>query len=202
MPKVKIARKSTWQDMTAMCDVAFLLLTFFILTSNITKKEPAQITTPGSVSESKVAEINVMMILIDKDGKVFFGIDKQKERIEMLRNMGKKYNKKFTPQEENQFAFISNFGVPIERMEQFLKLDPSQRDLKENAVGIPCDSINNQFKNWVKSALDVNPKLQIAIKGDRATQYKVIKQVMGTLQDLRQNRYSLLTGLEEVAEDF
>ncbi|MEY4291989.1 MAG: hypothetical protein RIQ61_366, partial [Bacteroidota bacterium] len=31
MPKVKIPRKSTVVDMTAMCDVAFLLLTFFML---------------------------------------------------------------------------------------------------------------------------------------------------------------------------
>ena len=38
MPKVKIPRKSTAVDMTAMCDVAFLLLTFFMLTSNFTKK--------------------------------------------------------------------------------------------------------------------------------------------------------------------
>ena len=96
MPKVKIPRKSTWQDMTAMCDVAFLLLTFFILTSNFQNKEPVQISTPSSISEIKIPERDIMMILIDKDGKVFFGIDGQDKREEMLREMGKIYNNKRT----------------------------------------------------------------------------------------------------------
>ena len=85
MPKVKIPRKSTVQDMAPMCDMAFLLLNFFILTSNFTQKEPAIIDTPKSISEIKIPETNVMKILVDDKGKVFWGIDKQADRIEVLR---------------------------------------------------------------------------------------------------------------------
>ena len=40
MPKVKVPRKSTNIDMTAMCDVSFLLLTFFMLTTKFKADEP------------------------------------------------------------------------------------------------------------------------------------------------------------------
>ena len=88
MPKVKVKRKSTWVDMTAMCDVAFLLLTFFMLTSNFTTKEPIQVDTPSSISEIKIPEVNIMKIVVDKGGKVFFGIDGQEKRVSLLEKIG------------------------------------------------------------------------------------------------------------------
>ena len=88
MPKVKIKRKSTAIDMTAMCDVAFLLLTFFMLTSNFTQKEPVAVDTPSSISEIKIPDRNIMLILVDPTGKVFFGIDGQENRIQLLTKMG------------------------------------------------------------------------------------------------------------------
>ena len=65
MPKVKVQRKSTAIDMTAMTDVAFLLLTFFMLTSNFTVKEPAQVSPPSSISEIKIPETDIFTILVD-----------------------------------------------------------------------------------------------------------------------------------------
>lgn len=96
------------------------------------------------------------------------------------------------------FSVIGSFGVPIEKMKAFLAMRPEDRDSKENAIGIPIDSTNNQFKNWVKVAKVVNPQLTIAIKGDQGCSYKVMKNVIGTLQDLRENRFNLITALEEV----
>ena len=199
MPKVKVPRKSTTVDMTAMCDVAFLLLTFFMLTSNFVSKEPIVVAVPSSISEIKIPERDIVTVLIDKDGKVFFGLDAQSDRLEVLENVGKAYSISFTEKELNEFSKIGMSGVPIEKMKAYLALEPEQRDTKEAAIGIPTDSLNNQFKVWIKTARQVNRELRLAIKSDSQTPYKVIKDVMGTLQDVNENRYNLITSLEQVS---
>lgn len=200
MPKVKIPRKSTVIDMTAMCDVAFLLLTFFMLTSNFTQKEATLVNTPSSISEIKIPERNIILILVDAKGKVFFGIDGQDNRISLLEKMGKIYNITFSQQELKEFSLINSFGVPMNGMKSFLALKPDERDNPVNATGIPCDSLDNQFRNWVSSARSISAEYRIAIKADQATAYPVIKKLMGTLQDLKENRYNLITSLETAAD--
>jgi biopolymer transport protein ExbD len=199
MPKVKVPRKSTTVDMTAMCDVAFLLLTFFMLTSNFVAKEPIVVAVPSSISEIKIPERDIVTVLIDKEGKVFFGLDAQKDRVEVLDNVGKAYSISFSEKELAEFGKIGMSGVPIEKMKAYLALSQEQRDSKEAAIGIPADSLNNQFKVWMKTARQVNRNLRLAIKSDQETPYKVIKDVMGTLQDIDENRYNLITSLEQVS---
>ena len=197
MPKVKVPRKSTTVDMTAMCDVAFLLLTFFMLTSNFVAKEPITVAVPASVSEIKIAESDIITILIDAQGKVFMGLDAQPDRKELLRKLGEAYGKEFTEKELTEFSKIGMSGVPMNQMKGFLALPSEKRDSKEAAIGIPTDSLNNEFKEWIRNAKLVNRDLKIAIKADKKTSYKVIKDVMGTLQDLKENRYNLITSLSE-----
>ena len=201
MPKVKINRKSTVIDMTAMCDVAFLLLTFFMLTSNFTRKEATAVNTPTSISEIKIPERNIMLILVDAKGKVFFGIDGQDNRIALLQKMGSTYNITFNENELKEFSLINSFGIPMDRMKSFLTLKPEEREDPGNATGIPCDSTDNQFRYWVSAARSISADYRIAIKADQATAYPVIKKLMGSLQDLKENRYNLITSLES-AEDF
>lgn len=199
MPKVKVPRKSTAVDMTAMCDVAFLLLTFFMLTSNFVAKEPIVVAIPSSVAEIKIPERDIVTVLIDKDGKVFFGLDTQQDRKEVLDNVGKAYSITFSEKELVEFSKIGMSGVPIQQMKAFLALPTDQRDSKEAAIGIPTDSLNNQFKVWIKTARQVNSKLRLAIKADQETPYKVVKGVMTTLQDINENRYNLITSLKQVS---
>jgi len=201
MPKVKVPRKSTTVDMTAMCDVAFLLLTFFMLTSNFVAKEPIVIAIPSSVAEIKIPERDIATVLIDKDGKVFFGLDTQQDRKELLDVLGKSYNitPAFTEKELTEFSKISMSGVPMEKMRAFLAMKPEERDSKDAALGIPVDSLNNQFKEWMKNSRKINPKLRLAIKADQQTPYKVIKGVMFTLQDINENRYNLITSLKQTS---
>lgn len=197
MPKVKIPRKSTWQDMTAMCDVAFLLLTFFMLTSNFTAQEPVLVATPSSISEIKIPETNIARILVDPTGKIFFSLDGQDNRIDLLKKMGEKYNITFTDKELAEFSTVNSCGVPIALMKNFLALKPEDRNKTENLVGIPADSTDNQLRFWIGYSRQVNPKIVIAIKADQTTPYPVVKKVFGTLQDLKENRFNLITALEE-----
>lgn len=197
MPKVKVARKSTWVDMTAMCDVAFLLLTFFILTSNFIQKELVQVVTPKSISEIKVPETNVLNILIGSDGKVVIGIDNEKNRKALLDEVASAYGLTFTKKQKDNFGLTNTFGVPVNVLGQAMDMNPEARYKPENVLGIPADSTNNQFKVWVKNARKVNPQINIVIKADKDTPYKKIKAVLSTLQDLNENKYQLITGMEE-----
>jgi biopolymer transport protein ExbD len=201
MPKVKVKRKSTLIDMTAMSDVTVLLLTFFMLTSTFIKQEPVQVVTPASVSELKVNEINALQILVDKDGKIFLSLDKQEDRMAVLQKVGESYGINFTPQDIDKFRLLNAFGTPINQMQRFLELEQSEQDAFMMASGgIPIDSINNQFKIWVKSARSQNRDLQIAIKADGATPYPEIKKVMSSLQDIDENKFNLITSLKTIKD--
>ena len=154
MAKVKVKRKSTFIDMTAMSDVTVLLLTFFMLTSTFIQKEPVTVTTPGSVSEIKIPESDILQILVDPQGKVFMTLDKQEDRVEVLKKVGEEYGITFTPEEINKFRLANSFGVPISQMKAFLALSEDEQDATLKELGIPTDSTDNQFKVWVKSARD------------------------------------------------
>ena len=200
MGKAKIKRKSTFIDMTAMSDVTVLLLTFFMLTSTFIKKEPVQVMTPASVSDIKIPETDILQILVDSSGKIFMSLDKQPDMAAVLDKMGEEYGIEFTPEQERKFAIASTFGVPIQSMSNFLNLSLEDQDKALKSMGIPCDSMDNQFKSWVRHARVVNPDLRIAIKADADTPYSVIKNVMNSLQDLRENRYNLITALKSSTE--
>ena len=200
MGRAKIKKKSTFIDMTAMSDVTVLLLTFFMLTSTFVKKEPVQVFTPASVSEIKIPETNILQILVDPQGKIFMSIDKQPDMKAVLEKMGEEYGVDFTPEQEKKFVTASTFGVPMRSMQKFLDLPTEQQDKLLKNEGIPCDSTDNQFKSWVRNARQVNPDLRIAIKADASTPYAVIKNVMSSLQDLRENRYNLITSLKTTSD--
>ena len=74
MGKVKIKKKETRIDMTAMSDVTVLLLTFFMLTSTFLQKEPVTVITPPSVSEDKVPDANLLSVLVSPEGKVYLEV--------------------------------------------------------------------------------------------------------------------------------
>lgn len=201
MTRVKVKKKSTFIDMTAMSDVTVLLLTFFMLTSTFVKKEPVQVYTPASVSEIKIPDTNILQILVDSKGKIFMSLDKQPDLRAVLQRMGEEYGVKFSAEQEKKFSVASTFGVPIASMPEYLNLPSDKQDEVLKNEGIPCDSTDNQFKSWVKNAKEINPDLRIAIKADSKTPYAVIKKIMNSLQDIRENRYNLITNLKTTSEE-
>ena len=184
-----------------MSDVPVLLLTFFILTASFVKKEPVQLVTPSSVSEIKIPETNLLSILVDTHGKIFMSLDKQDDMATTLEALGEEYGVTFTPPAVKKFSLFQTFGVPMKNLKSFLALSGEEQDKVLKNQGIPCDSIDNQFKAWVRHARIANPDLRIAIKAELQTTYKVIKKVMNSLQDLKDNRYNLITSLKTSAED-
>jgi len=156
MGKVKIKRKSTLIDMTAMSDVTVLLLTFFMLTSTFLSKEPATVITPSSVSEVKVKNSNVAQILISPEGGVFVSVlgeadpDLPEEnkaagiykgswssdtiRYELVKQAVADY-KKFSGKDPGlteldylKFAKLGYFGVPMSQLKEFLNSKQADQD--------------------------------------------------------------------------
>ena len=188
--------------MTPMSDVMVILLTFFMLTTTFIQKEPVQVVNPASVSDIKIPETNVLQILVDKSGKIFLSLDKQEDRMAVLQKVGEAYGVTFTNEQIQKFKLINSFGVPIAQMPAFLDLPTEQQDATLRNYGVPIDSTDNQFKVWVQEARKQNGKgLIIAIKADASTPYPIIRQVMSSLQDLRENRYNLITSLKTIKTD-
>lgn len=207
MGKVKMSKKSTSIDMTAMCDVAFLLLTFFILTATAKTPEPLPVETPSSTVQTKLPETGLVTITIGKsDGQnqVFIGMKDRDIRTGALEYMSEKYGVTFTDQEKAQFELVEEFGVPIQDLKGLLALSASDRAKKGVQSGIPLDSIGEnkqQLQDWIqyarKANIDrgANKELDFAIKGDAKEEYPQIKQVMDILQDQKINSFNLVTGL-------
>ena len=201
MGRFQVKKQDTFIDMTPMSDVMVLLLTFFMLTSTFIKPEPIKVNTPGSVSEIKVPDKNVLTILIEKTGRIFMSFDKKGDALTTLDGICEKYSLSLSRQEKSEFGQLPAFGLPIQNIPALLKLPEDSREAamsNESNKGIPCDSLDNQFKDWVLCAKEVNPDLRISIKADATTPYKVIKQVMTSLQDIKENRYNLITTLKKV----
>lgn len=199
MGRFKIKKQDVYIDMTAMSDVTVLLLTFFMLTSTFIKPEPVKVNTPGSVSDIKIPESNIITILIESNGRVFLSMDKKGDLMSVLDQMQDKYGVSFNSAEKMAFGLSPAFGVPMAQMKAFLDLPEEEQTayLKSSAnPGVPCDSLHNEFKDWIKCARDVNPDLRIAIKADAKSPYKIIKNVMNSLQDIKENRYNLITSLK------
>ena len=194
----KGGKKSTSIDMTAMCDVSFLLLTFFILTATAKAPEVLPVDTPQSTVQTKLPTDNLATITIGK-GKVFFDLKGREVRKKTLELMGQKYEMEFSDDDTNKFALMESFGVPLQNLKQILDMKASDR-AKAGQPGIPKDSLDNQLKEWLlnsrRANIDINNKeLEIAIKGDAKEEYATIKQVMDILQEQKINNFSLVTGL-------
>lgn len=211
MPKFKVKRGSTWVDMTAMCDVSFLLLTFFILTAKFRPAEIVPITTPTSRAENAVAE-DMVTFSIDKDGKAYMAIGKPERKTQIIEKLVALSQNKYGNIDENTqklFTRLELVGVPIQQLPQAVKR--STAELTEMRVagqlsGIPMDSTNNQLGDWVQAVRYVyaetdklsNPP--VAIKGDRASNIKGIKRLIEIFKEKDVYKYKLVTSLENKVE--
>ena len=202
MGRFKVKKQDTFIDMTPMSDVMVLLLTFFMLTATFVKEEPIKVNTPGSVSEVKIPENNLLTIFIEKNGKVFMTMDSPASLRKLANAMNEKGSLNLNAQQVETFAQAPTFGTPLNTIAGWLETDNRNELLiKSQEAGIPCDSLNNELKTWVSTASEAcGEGMGIAIKADKSTSYAVIKKVMDTLRDIDEARYKLITSLKGVEE--
>ncbi|MBN1200154.1 MAG: biopolymer transporter ExbD [Bacteroidales bacterium] len=197
MPKIKPPVKTPRIDMTPMVDLFSLLLIFFVLTASFRPTEAAMIDSPNSVSEKQAPDFNLMTIFIDKEGKVFFNVDNGQDsttkfREQILRKMAERYEMTFTEDEYDLFGRLSSFGMPLKDLKGWINAENSEERDKLN-VGIPYDSTDNQLGYWILYSRIVNPRAEVAIKGDADANYMDVKKIMDMLQDNKVNKFNLIT---------
>ena len=218
MAKIKMPKSNPSLDMTPMVDLAFLLVTFFMLTATSRVTEPVIVDTPSSISDKLLPE-NVMLISIDEKGRPFYNINNADVRQQTLERMGQQYKIKFTDAEKKRFAGMTSFGVPMAQLKEYINMDDPQRILVKSP-GIPHDSLNNELGDWVQfgrieaakqaktqkeRAENLNREfkyepLRFAIKADGKSNYISVKEIIKVFTDKDIYRFNLITDLEQPSE--
>lgn len=203
MPKVKVPRKSTNIDMTAMCDVAFLLLSFFILTTSFKPDEALSVQTPKSVSTKPVDDKNVVLITMDKEGKIYFSVSDKNpnekeaviDAVDELKSLG------LTAAEKAAFKKGGSFvGVPFGMLKSYLQLSPEQMK-SYKAPGIPVtDTLNNELVIWMRAANTAfaGDKMALMVKGDNEAKYPSFKGVIDAFKKNEIFKFQMITDPENV----
>lgn len=209
MPKIKMPRSSPALDMTPMVDLAFLLVTFFMLTAQFRPEEAVAVDTPSSMSELPIPTENLMTIIVDSSGRVFWDFTDKKVRAEVIKDMASRYKLTFDQEQLTRFVNLNAIGQPMAKMAAYLDLNsPTERKgLDKESNGIPYDGPNSELENWIQSTQNIfssapgsngkNPL--VALKGDGNVNYSVMNKVIKIFQGptIKINRFKMITDLEE-----
>ncbi len=204
-------------DMTPMVDLAFLLVTFFMLTASFRMAEPVTVDPPSSIGEVALPD-NHILVTIDDKGRAFFGISNSTAKMAALREMATKYQVPFTEEQIVKFSGLPSFGVDIKDLPRYIDTKEDDRKNFQGQKGVPLDTItpNNQLKDWIaiggKYAVQTfndakaeaaasnqefkAEKPRYAIKCDASTKYMYVKDVVRNFTDLKIYQFNLITSLE------
>lgn len=210
MPSVKIPRKSTATDMTPFVDIAFLILSFFIMATKFKPAEPVPVTTPNSVSSDILKEENSMLITIDKDSRVFvkFNIVKgdkeavQQKYLQIIEGLNGARGLGLTTAQKQNFQKTNAIGVPLNALGGLLKI-PADQQGNVKQPGIPVlDTLNNELIWWVGAAKTAfaNQKLMYLLKGDNVSKFPTFEAVINALRRNEVFKYNLVTSQEQAPE--
>lgn len=206
-------------DMTPMVDLAFLLVTFFMLTASFRMAEPVTVDPPSSIGQVTLPD-NHIMVTIDGKGRVFFGISNSTAKMNALRSMSQKYGVAFTEEQIKKFSGLPSIGVDIKDLPKYINCSENERTNFQPQKGIPNDTLKNpQLKDWISFAgkeavmayneakekaeaagQDLKAeKPRYAIKCDGSTKYILVKDAIKTFTDLKIYQFNLITSLEGTA---
>jgi len=164
--------------MTAMCDVAFLLLSFFILATKTKPPEAVAVVTPTSVA-TKIAKEEAILVTLTKEGKVYLMLGDKAKKEAILEDINTTKALGLSPAELTKLRKMEFFGMPFNKMKGMLQLaepmEPKRMD------GIPIgDSLNNELTDWIGAVVrsyagENMENLNLLVKGDNESKYPSFK---------------------------
>jgi biopolymer transport protein ExbD len=201
MPSVKIPKKSTFVDMTPFVDVAFLILTFFIMATKFKPEEPVEIKTPNSVSTKELKEIDALQVTFDSTGRVFFSVISEKDpkiKYNVIKHMNDTRSLNLTEAEMLNFVKAPAIGVPFSGLKQLLAV-PAEEHKNYKQPGIPLDTLGGELYYWIRDAVSTfsGKKLNYLIKGDNEAKYPAFKQVLNAFKKNEIFKFQMITMLED-----
>jgi len=204
MPSVKLGKKSTHIDMTPFVDVAFLILTFFIMATKFKPAEPVEIKTPNSVSVEELPESDALMISFDSTGRVFFSVLSEKDpqlKYDVIKRISDTRNLGLTEDEMKNFVKAPAVGVPFGKLKSLLDV-PVDDQGDVNQEGVPLDTLGGELTYWIRESVGAfsGRVLKYLVKGDNAAKYPAFKMVLDAFKKNDIFKFNLITMLEDAPE--
>jgi biopolymer transport protein ExbD len=198
MGRAKIKRGSTNVDMTAMCDVAFLLLSFFILTTKFKPAEAVEVTPPSSVASKIAPQNDAFMVSINKEGKIFIQMSDEMKG-DVIDELSTSRNLNFSAEDKKYFKQSLFVGTPLNQLPQFIRVKPEDLHTLK-LTGVPADTSNNELQAWINAAVNVykGRKINFLIKGDNNSKYSAFRDVINSFKRNEIFKYQLVTNAEDV----
>jgi biopolymer transport protein ExbD len=174
MSRIKAKRVGFRIDMTPMVDVAFLLLTFFMLTTKFRPPEMVRIDLPSSHSQLKLPESDVLTVTVGGDNTFMMGVSSQQSREKIFNSVVKV---------KLQSAGLSSTAV-ADSLKHFKLAENFRVD-------------QDELDKFVVMARFANQKLRLVIKADADASFEAVNKVIKVYKKANLLTFNLVTVLEK-----
>jgi len=190
--------------MTAMCDVAFLLLSFFILATKTKPPEAVAVVTPSSVS-TKIAKENAILITLTKEGKIYLMLGDKTKKEAILQDINTTKALGLTPAELTKLRKMEFIGMPLNKIKSMLQLSEPMEPRKMEGIPV-IDTLHNELTDWIGSVVrsysgESMDNLNLLVKGDNMAKYPIFKLVKDSFKKNDIYKFKIVTNPEGIPAD-